>query len=60
VVAADHAALPEEPRAFEAGRRRDADLAGDVLVGLPRVQLQLPDDRRIHFVHDRIVPGAAE
>jgi hypothetical protein len=51
VIAGDHPAVAQQPHAFEARRRRDADRAGQVAVGLPSVRLQFAHDRRINFVH---------
>lgn len=51
VIAGDDPAGAQRADAFEAGRRGDAEGAGEVAVGLPRIALQMPDDRRIKFVH---------
>jgi hypothetical protein len=51
VVAGDDPAGAQCADTFQAGRRSDAEGAGEVAVGLPRIALQMPDDRRIKFVH---------
>jgi hypothetical protein len=55
VVAGDDSAGAQGANAFQAGRRGDAERAGEVTVGLPRIALQMPDDRRIKFVHAAIM-----
>ncbi|GAB2592739.1 hypothetical protein GCM10027168_27150 [Streptomyces capparidis] len=56
MVAGDHPSGTQRADAFETGRRGDAEGAGDVAVGLPRIALQKPDDRRIKFVHAASMP----
>jgi hypothetical protein len=51
VVAADHAAPCQGPDPLQARRRRDAQRAGQLPVGLPRVGLQEADDLRVEVVH---------
>ena len=53
VVAADDAPAGERPDPFQAGGGRDAEPAGQLAVGLPRICLEKPDDLRIKFVHVR-------
>ncbi len=50
MVAGDDAAFVQAADPLQAGRGGDADPAGEFAVGLPCVELQLGDDRRIYVV----------
>ncbi|GAA2294684.1 hypothetical protein GCM10010234_40390 [Streptomyces hawaiiensis] len=51
VIAADDAPAVERPNPFQAGGGGDAELPGELAIGLPCICLEKPDDLRIKFIH---------
>lgn len=60
VKTGDDSGVPQRPCSFEASRRRNSELLGQVAIGDPGICLQCGHYRRIKFVQDRAFQVATE